>query len=583
MLRHPAILAPQLAFALAVASPASSWADIVVHDGGVSFDREAAAWVGERTGRVPTRILTPEALGGPDRLLAFGAVAERCEGQPVVLDARARLDRISDSVLSFDLGPAVEALRVLDTLIPCADRPVAARDLARLAFLRGAASFDLGQEAAAAEAMLQAAAFDPTFEGELGFPVAHTQFLASQRAIAAAAAPSTLYVWTPSGSDKILVDGEETEQIRKNGRSLGRGLHLLQIVRSDAVSGLWVRVEGEVGTIVFPDAGARLWADGGRSPGGERALRLLLFDLFEAREGDIHLIHAKTRVPMAATFPSDGGPRVPWGERAQERSERAPGTGDGDGAGPGRRPGGEQDGSGTEASGATGSGVGDATEGGRTAELRQGDVADGGGTGSAGGEDPAGAGSGAASDQATAAGGAGTDAGAEASAVDGTARSGGHAAPAAKPAPERFRRFRIVVGGGYQYVHPFSYVVASADVTVGIWGPIEAGLFVRPSYGGMAQFPGMPDVYGPVLFMPMGVSVGVRKAGWLSPFVCAAFQIAYNRDGLRAAPVIAGVVVQGGLDVSPGDGPFVIRLQGEAGSIGRTFDARVTGGVGVRF
>ena len=596
LLPSPAARLAALALAWLVCLPATAAADVVIHDGGVSRDREAVTWVKERTGQAPTRVLDPdEVLRGPGRLLSSGAEVERCEGQPVAIDAAGKLDQITDRVLSFDLEAALESMRVLDTLLPCSDKPVTARELARLAFLRGAARFDMGDQQAAGESMLEASVFDPDYTGELGFPGAHTQLLESMRDGAVGSDRSQLYVWTPSGSGDILVDGVVTQQIRKQGKELAPGLHLVQISRDERLSGMWVRLDQGPVALVFPETGRRLWADGGRSPGGEVGMRMLLDEVFQGKEGAVHLIHYRARTPMAASFPADGAARVAWTESKPPRSTR---VGSQDDKGPGRRgradpkPGPTEpktdDGQGVddtspdqppETADEVEPGIDDPTEEPEPAEADDGPAEQG--------DEASGAGPAQEEDEAT-----GADAEQEEPATVGAAdpATGGAAAdepgrdtrPPSTDAPKP-RRFRLALTFGYQYAHPFSYGMLGLDVSVTIWGPIHAGVFVRPGYGGNKQFPGEPEVVGPVLFMPMGVAVGVRKPGWLSPFVAGAFQFAYNRDGLRANAFLVGAVVQGGLDISPGDSAFVIRVQGEAGILGQVFNARVGAGVGARF
>ena len=119
---HPAVAVAALAVTLVLGFPGPAAADVVIHDGGVSKDREAATWVKDRTGASPTRVLDPDdVLRGPSRLLLSGAEVERCEGRPVAIDAAGKLDQITDRVLSFDLEAALESIRVLDTLLPCSD------------------------------------------------------------------------------------------------------------------------------------------------------------------------------------------------------------------------------------------------------------------------------------------------------------------------------------------------------------------------------------------------------------------------------------------------------------------------------
>jgi hypothetical protein len=145
---------------------------------------------------------------------------------------------------------------------------------------------------------------------------------------------------------------------------------------------------------------------------------------------------------------------------------------------------------------------------------------------------------------------------------------------------------RIVLSGGYQYVEPFHYAMLKFDLSVRIVGILEVNAFVRPSYGGVHQFPVEDDAIpleGPVIFVPFGVSVGIRKPGSLSPWVAGGGQVAWNRDGLAAAPYLFGALLHGGLDWSPNGSRFVLRIQGEVGNIGTHLNVSGSGGVGLRF
>ncbi len=493
-------------------------ADIVVHDGGVAKDKDAAARVEGKTGTAPTMVLSHDKLSGPSRLLVVGAKAERCGGEPVSLSVTAKLDEAAERVLSFELEKAQESLTVVQTLLPCQEAPVPARDLARLAFLGGAAAFDLGDAAGAEAAMRQAAAADPTYEGERGFPRDHVELLKAVREEVTGGRPARLWVWPGPGMAEVYLDGALLQHPGQDGASVAPGRHLLQVSTPHGLTGMWLEIGGDA-VVVWPSAGRSVWADGGRSAGGERAMRAMLTDEFGGRQGDVHVIQYRgRRLPMAATFPADGGPRAEWVASAEPKT----GTGGGSGGG--------------SAAGGSGSGTG-------------GEAGGGGGGETGGGE-------------------------------TGGGETGGGEAPA------KVRRFRIAATFGYQLVEPFSYAMLGIDFGVRVWGPLEVGAFVRPSFGGPAQLPDeLTDtpVQGQVFLMPFGVSAGVRKDGWLSPWVAGGLQFAYNAHGLRAQPALLGFMVQGGLDLSPGDGPLIIRLEGEIGLLGLHFAARIHAGAGVRF
>ncbi|MCP4867761.1 MAG: hypothetical protein GY898_03480 [Proteobacteria bacterium] len=523
---------------LAVAAlllPASAAADIVVHDGGVSKDRDAAERVQARTGQPPTLVLADDVLAGPSRMLVGGAELERCGGAPVTLDVAAKLDEASERVLSFELAKAEESLAVVETLLPCQESPVPKRDLARLSFLAGAARFDQDDVVGAATAMRNSVAADPTFEGERGFPRDHMDLLSQVREEAAGEKPARLWVWGAAGMAEVYIDGELLAHPGQDGAVLTPGRHLLQVSTQHGLTGMWIDVLSEA-VLVWPGAGRAIWSDGGRSAGGEQALRLMISDEFGGREGDVHVLQYRgRRGPVAATYPGDGSPRVAWPDSGSSpkaerkpKAEPKPKTE--------RKP---------------------KEEPKPKAERKP-------------KEEP---------------------------------KPKAERKPKEEPKPKAERtpkaepkaatggalagRFRVAATFGYQFAAPtFSYAMLGIDFEARVIGPLVVGAFVRPSFGGVHDFPvpeGSAPVTGPLFFMPFGVNVGVRKAGWLSPWVAGAFQYAYNRDGLSAGTSLLGFMVQGGLDIAPGDGMFIIRVNGEGGLIGLHFNARLGAGVGLRF
>ena len=498
-------------------APAVVRADIVIHDGGVTKDRDAVERVEARTGNRPTLVLSSDVLSGPSRQLTRDVQVERCEGDPVSLDVPARTEEIVEFVLSFELDKAMDGLRLIQTLLPCSEAPVAARDLARLAFLVGAVRFDQGDEEAAAAAMAEAVAQDATYEGERGFPKAHEDLLAAAKAAVSEDLPR-LFAWLGPSMNEAFLDGVKIEFPGQEGVVIGAGRHLLQYWTPHGLKGAWVQVSDEDGIILWPGSGRALWADGGRSPGGRLGMRLALQEEFGGREGDVHVLHYRGRRAAGATYPSDGSERVSW-----------------KGPPPDRTAGGD-----------------DPPKGGDDEPPKGGDD-----------EPPKGGDDGPPPD-----------------------RRPARQQTDPEQADGKLRRFRVAVTFGYQFNEPFSYAMLGVDFHAVLIGPLQVGAFLRPSYGGQADFPvpeGDDPVSGPVFFLPFGLHVGVRKDGWLSPWVGGAFQYAYNRDGLRAAPSLIGFAAQGGLDISPNDSPLVLRVTGEVGLLGLHFNARIHGGVGVRF
>lgn len=607
-----------------LALPTPTLADVVVHDGGVHRDRTARETVKARTGKAPHLILSADVLAGPSRLLAANTSLERCEGPPVKFDFRRKLDEITNLVLAFSLEEARSALAIVDTLLPCSSTPVPRRELARFAFLEGATLLDLGDEDGAVAAMTRAATFDPKYGGERGFPGPHVDLLTQQRGLVSSLSPGRLFVWREPGMRELFVNGVEIERVRDRGVGLKPGTHLLQVVSSTGLQGMWVETRGSQSTLVFPSSGRSVWADGGRSPGGESAMRLLLNDEFQGREGDVHTIHYQGRRGFGATYPWDGGERVAWSE---PQKDKAPTTT--------RKPESKPPSSGEESADAT-----DGPSGSETAKTEA--TSDGpsrGGQGDEAPEDgvteedtsleldpdeasgpttvpeapeedsgsPPPADGTADSEDTTASApdreppsrtahprdkdkeaseDNGTQAAGEADATEPTDEAS--AAPTGKTKAGRTKnpRLRAVVAVGYQYAEPFHYLMGGIDLSLRLKGILEVTAFVRPSYGGVHEFPveeGANPIVGPVFFVPFGASLGVRKAGTLSPWVSAGVQMAYNRDGLSAAPYLFGALLHGGLDWSPKNSRFLIRVQGEVGNMGLHFNTRFSGGAGIRF
>lgn len=525
------------AMAVGLCAPATVRADIVLHDGGVERDRDASDVVGERTGQAPRMVLSGDVLAGPTRLLASNVTVEQCEGTAIKLKLEVKLDAVMESVLSFELDKALEDLDVLETLLPCAAHAVPRATLTRLAFLRGAALFDQGDEAGAKVAMSDALALDPAFEGLRGFPQSHLDLLEAGRALPSVS-PGQLFSWHREGSiEGLLVDGDEASDPGREGVSVAPGRHLVQVKEPDGrLHGMWVRTTGMDAVMVHPGSGRRVWADGGRSDGGEMAMRLLLLSEFQGRDGDIHVLRFKgRRVISAATFPSDGGVRVDW---AKAKAPDAPPPDDGEVADTTPPPAG-----------------GDGAE--EAAEEE--------------GEQP------------------------HRKAIN---REPTHREATSRPPPAGGAgetRLRFAIGGGYQHVQGFDYAMAAVDVNVRLVGPLTATVFARPAYGGrfLVDAGGSEPVTGVIMLVPFGLGAGIQKPeGAIAPFVFGVFQGALNQVE-PIAGFLAGAAVQGGVDFAPEDGPFIVRIEGEAGFVGANdvhtgaaffgFTGRLWAGVGARF
>ena len=640
--------------------PLAAQADVVVHDGGVNRDRAAREAVTARTDRPPHLILSSDVLAGPSRMLVANASIERCEGRPVNFDVHRKLDQITDKVLAFDLHEARSALAVVDTLLPCSSRPVNKNTLARFAFLKGATLLDLGEKDAAEAAMKKAAGFDPSYVGERGFPGPHIDLLKVQAEFVSSLQPGRLFIWAEPGASDLFINGTQAERIHDRGILIKPGTHLLQIVSSTGMNGLWVTTKGSASSLVFPSSGRAVWADGGRSPGGEKAMHLLLQDEFHGREGDVHTIHYQGRRGYGSTYPWNGGPRVSWKDESDSKNTRKtrPSTGKKStgkasaGKGGGKKDPGTKRPSKTKAnrkdrpqprpSGSSSETIAQAedskapadSESATTVNLDTPVVVEADdspppavseaddppppavSTAPAKADEPK---QGEPTEQANAPGWV------DASSFDTedeededeededeevqdsldspagkTTKTQSPPSKTQSPPPKTRKvptksvttvdtkptRLRIVLSGGYQYAEPFHYAMLKFDLSVRIVGIVEVNAFVRPSYGGVHQFPvedGATPLEGPVIFIPFGVSVGIRKPGDLSPWVAGGGQVAWNRDGLAAAPYLFGAVLHGGLDWSPKGSRFVIRIQGELGNIGTHLNVSASGGVGLRF
>jgi hypothetical protein len=465
-----------LALSFTFAAPAL--ADVVVHDGGVGRDKDAATRVEEATGQRPARVLADDVLAGPSRPLVAELTMEPCEGDSIEFDASERVDAVLSAVLGFDLEGADAGLTELRTLLACSAELVPARTLARLSFLEGALRFDQGVPEEASAAMSDAAVLDEEYTGERGFPAAHLELLSAARNELRA---GKLFLWASPGTKTIYIDGQEIEAAGTEGAELGRGLHLVQLETADGLRGMFVRTRGAQSTLVMPGAGRDLWQQSGSGDGADAGMSLVVQDEFGGRSGDVHLLQYRGRSRRATTWPAGGGAPTVWAEGGAEAAatKKAPAT------------------------------------------------------------------------------------------VD----------------PGTPRRFRLSVGGGWQFVAPFHYALIAVEAGVRIVGPLEIGAIARPSFGGVHEFPtpaGDPTISGPLFFVPFGGYVAVRKPGAISPWVGVAGHVAWNQDRLVSPEWLGGVTGIGGIDLAPADGAFFVRIHGEAGFLWESFTGRLAVGVGLR-
>lgn len=291
-------------------------ADVVVHDGGVARDKDAASRVEERTGERPSRVLPHDVLAGPSRPLVANLTLEACEGDTIEFEPGARADAVMSSVLGFDLEGADGELSELRTLLACSATVVPTRTLARVSFLEGALRFDQGVPEQAAEAMADAAGLDWDYTGERGFPAAHLELLSAARD---GLRSGRLFVWAGPGVTAVHIDGQAAEDPGPAGVELGRGLHLVQLETADGLRGLWVRTTGAESTIVMPGAGRALWRDLPRGAGADKGLGLMILDEFGGRSGDVHMLQYRGRSRYALTWPGGGGTPTRWSEGEDPR------------------------------------------------------------------------------------------------------------------------------------------------------------------------------------------------------------------------------------------------------------------------
>ncbi len=283
-------------------------ADVVVHDGGVARDKDAAARVEARTGERPARVLSDDVLAGPSRALVANLTLEPCEGAAMEFEPSVRVDAVMSGVLGFDLEGANSSLAELRTLLACSSDVVPARTLARVSFLEGALRFDQGLPDEASVAMADAAALDPEYAGERGFPAAHLELLTAARDNVR---EGRLFVWPGPALRALHVDGEARDDAGSAGIALGRGLHLLQLDEGQGLRGQWVRTSSATSTLVMPGAGRGLWrAEPGA--GTDAGLGLMIRDEFGGRSGDVHTLHYRGRSARATTWAAGGGAPVPW-------------------------------------------------------------------------------------------------------------------------------------------------------------------------------------------------------------------------------------------------------------------------------
>ena len=549
-----------LSWLTGMALPATSKADIVLHDGGVSRDKDAAERVTDRTGTAPTLILSSEVLSGPTRLLAGHAQVEQCEGAPIPLDIEGKLQEIEDAVFSYELETAIRALDILSTLTPCASTPIKANSLARMSFLRGATLLDMG-DSSAERSMAEALGFVTDYGGERGFPKAHGEMLEAARRRIKPLPDGRLFIWAGPGAETIYVDGVERQQAHSAGVVARPGLHLVQILKDGELKGMWVRIRSRFSALILPNAGRAVWADAGRTPGGEQAMSLMLTEEFRGQQGDIHILHYRGRLISASSWPAVGEGHKRWQLRAGATGRRKKLR--------------KRDAKAATQQAATTS----------TTAAKEDPVAGASATvapqsGSSRGQKIATKSSGPDTTTATA---APTSSGSTQQQSSAASKPGLILKPKSRSYEER--RLRLALGAGFHYADPFAYALLAIDVSYQFFGPLHAVLILRPSLGEVAEFPTSDSdtpIVGPVAIAPIGLGIGVQRVGRLAPYGRIVGQYAHNRDGLSTQEHLGGVAIQGGLDfpIRPDKG-FIARVQGEAGFIGSHFNGRVWAGVGL--
>lgn len=611
MIYSPGVSAPGRILALtglvcaALLACPPALADIVLHNGGVNKDRDAAERVTERTGTAPTLVLSSDVLSGPTRVLTGHATIEQCEGAPIALDIKSKLDDIEESVFSYELETAARSLDILSTLAPCASAPIEAAELARMSFLHGATLLDMG-DPLAEKSMAESLAFVPDYTGERGFPRAHADMLDAARRRIETLPDGRLFIWGGPGVEEVYVDGVKREQEHSIGVVVRPGLHLVQVRKNDEMKGMWVRIRSRFSAVIFPGAGRAVWADAGRSPGGEQAMSLMLAAEFRGQQGDIHVLHYRGRLVAASTWPALGEGHKRW-ELGKSTANRRKTRKNKDKKGnttavpqqsPASRKTTRQDKPPVTAAETKPTGSANKPDDGATAAESTPPTAS---TRQDEGKNTASATPGKSRERANAPkkaeprvstatepDAASTDSpstgqAAKPPAAPGESRGTLSTAPLAKSYAQQ--PFRAVVGGGFHYADPFAYAVLAIDVTYQFFGPLHAVLFLRPSLGAIAEFPvaeGEEPIIGPTGFVPIGGGVGVQRLGRFAPYARIVGQYAHNRDGISNPEHLGGVMIQGGIDFTLKSGsPLIIRVQAEAGFLGAHFNGRVWAGAGI--
>ena len=615
MIYSPGVSAPGRILALtglvcaALLACPPALADIVLHNGGVNKDRDAAERVTERTGTAPTLVLSSDVLSGPTRVLTGHATIEQCEGAPIALDIKSKLDDIEESVFSYELETAARSLDILSTLAPCASAPIEAAELARMSFLHGATLLDMG-DPLAEKSMAESLAFVPDYTGERGFPRAHADMLDAARRRIKTLPDGRIFIWGGPGVEEVYVDGVKRTEEHSIGVVVRPGLHLIQVRKNDELKGMWVRIRSRFSAVIFPGAGRAVWADAGRSPGGELAMSLMLAAEFRGQQGDIHVLHYRGRLVAASTWPALGEGHKRWElskSTANRRKTKRRGKDKqkSTAAAPQRRPA-SREATGQQKPPVTAAktrpkGSADQPTGGATAAEDASPEAstapasptnkkntasatpDKGSEGAAAPKKTNSRVSAAPEPDAGATGPPSTAPAAKRPPAPGESRGTLSTAPLAKSYAQR--PFRAVAGGGFHYADPFPYAVLAIDVTYQFFGPLHAVVFLRPSLGAVAEFPvseGEEPIIGPTGFAPLGGGIGVQRLGRFAPYARIVGQYAHNRDGLANPEHLGGVMIQGGIDFTPKEGsPLIVRVQAEAGFLGAHFNGRVWAGAGI--
>ncbi len=212
----------------------------------VSDGEEVLELVSQRTG-LPLSQLDPvsvtELLEIPPRALG-DAVIRHCAGEPVrMVDVRTEQVRAAAAWSRGDTLAAMDHLDVAVARLSCLSELVDPEVVAGLFLLRGGLLAHAGEEAAAAQELDSALAFDATVAWHDRYPVAGESLLVAARA---RRSDITITVYPPGGSSGPWIDG----RIVKGELAVRSGLHLVQSASTAGIRSAWLVVGSDAALVV---------------------------------------------------------------------------------------------------------------------------------------------------------------------------------------------------------------------------------------------------------------------------------------------------------------------------------------------